>query len=502
MPKKQKKKAVPLTEDEQRAKSAAKALKKEEERKLMAEQQLRAMLAEKEREEQATHFNKLRIHEQWRQILRLAKTDELRKEIEVLSQTHERITDRKDAIIQRLEKTREEIELQYAMAFRSHLESIDALIDLHSNGVTSLRDEFDRDLAEAEQEWAKERAQIVAKFSREREELLDVLAAMDRDHEEMVTSMLKEFNETRDDIKNRNAEEFSTLRFKLDSRIEQLEKEFETANQMYMTTTDVQIGKLKGMTIQDEISAKTIEINNRKLQRLQKSLSHWRTKMNNNVRECEARNKALKEEKDAVLSHFQQLKGRMDKFQDGEKGRLRELTANTKHCITELTNKLDLAERILGLVEVNLKLETEKEKVLPYYTSSIEETDPEGLPAGESMRIMKELNPYSTTLLQRSGGVVGEWNCLDNFYKRMNKVVLDKIALEQEKARLAQENADLQAIIKQYLEGIAVNPSTLSGPNPLLIVNNKLPDTIRVTQSPDAAQTKMASHVVVINPTH
>jgi len=41
------------------------------------------------------------------------------------------------------------------------------------------------------------------------------------------------------------------------------------ANQMYMTTTDVQIGKLKGMTIQDEISAKTIEINNRKLQRLQ-----------------------------------------------------------------------------------------------------------------------------------------------------------------------------------------------------------------------------------------
>lgn len=42
----------------------------------------------------------MRIQNQWRKIMRLAKVESLRKDIEVLSQNHERDVDRKDAIIQ------------------------------------------------------------------------------------------------------------------------------------------------------------------------------------------------------------------------------------------------------------------------------------------------------------------------------------------------------------------------------------------------------------------
>eukprot|EP01116_Phalansterium_solitarium_P021829 TRINITY_DN6962_c0_g1_i1.p1 TRINITY_DN6962_c0_g1~~TRINITY_DN6962_c0_g1_i1.p1 ORF type:complete len:503 (+),score=229.96 TRINITY_DN6962_c0_g1_i1:109-1617(+) len=498
--KKKTKKKAPLSPEEKKARAAAKALKEEEHKKEIAEAQHQAILAEKEREEQMGKFNKLRIKEQWRYILRKVKTQELQSQIEVLSQTHERVTDRKDAIIQRLEKTIGEIEQQYAMALRSHLESLDVLIAMHNGSVAAVRSEFDVDLSEAEQEWTREKQEIQAKYQREKDEVLDVLAAMDRDHEESIVALLKEFHEARDDIKNRNSEEFSSLRFKLDGRIEQLEKEFETADQTYMTTTDVQINKLRGMTVLDDEHSKTIELNNRKLLRLQRSMSHWRTKMTNNVRECESRNKLLKEEKDSVLGHYQQLKGRMAKFQEGENDSLLSLAKCVNKCINELGEKAHLAERILGLVTVNLKLETEKEKVQPYYDASVEDQDPERV--GEMPRI-KELNPCCSTQLRRDGGIIGEWNFLDNFYKRRNKVELDTLALQREKDKLSQENADLQAILKQYLEGIAVNPNTLSGPNPLLIINNKLPDTIRVTQSPEAAQqSKATSHVVVINPTY
>ena len=44
---------------------------------------------------------------------------------------------------------------------------------------------------------------------------------------------------------------------------------------------------------------------------------------------------------------------------------------------------------------------------------------------------------------------VEEWNYLDNFYKKYNKVLMDKLTIEKEQARLEQENADLQAILKQ-----------------------------------------------------
>jgi hypothetical protein len=53
--------------------------------------------------------------------MRLAKVEDLRKEIEVLSQNHEREVDRKDAIIQMLDRDLEEAEEQHQMALRAHL---------------------------------------------------------------------------------------------------------------------------------------------------------------------------------------------------------------------------------------------------------------------------------------------------------------------------------------------------------------------------------------------
>ena len=51
-----------------------------------------------------TRVNEMKIQNQWRKIMRLAKTESLKKDIEILSQSHERDIDRKDAIIQMLDR--------------------------------------------------------------------------------------------------------------------------------------------------------------------------------------------------------------------------------------------------------------------------------------------------------------------------------------------------------------------------------------------------------------
>ena len=51
-----------------------------------------------------SRVNGLKIHNQWLKIMRLAKIESLRKQIEVLSQSHERELDRKDAVIQMLDR--------------------------------------------------------------------------------------------------------------------------------------------------------------------------------------------------------------------------------------------------------------------------------------------------------------------------------------------------------------------------------------------------------------
>ena len=121
----------------------------------------------------------------------------------------------------------------------------------------------------------------------------------------------------------------------------------------------------------------------------------------------------------------------------------------------------------MKLAELNRKLETEREKVLPFYDSSVEE---EELAAKEAAEVRKSLQASAAG---KDGAVIEEWNYLDNFFKRYNKVLLDEQAIERERDRLRRENTDLRSILKQYLDGISVNEDVINAPNPLLVVNHK-----------------------------
>lgn len=63
---------------------------------------------------------------------------------------------------------------------------------------------------------------------------------------------------------------------------------------------------------------------------------------------------------------------------------------------------------------------------------------------------------------------------LDNFYKRYNKVHLDKLAIEKQKATLDKENMFFKNLLKQYLDGVSVNDDVINANNPLLVINYKV----------------------------
>lgn len=59
-----------------------------------------ALRQKQTREQECSRINSMKIHNQWRKIMRVAKVEELRGEVEILSQNHEREVDRKDALVQ------------------------------------------------------------------------------------------------------------------------------------------------------------------------------------------------------------------------------------------------------------------------------------------------------------------------------------------------------------------------------------------------------------------
>ena len=144
-----------------------------------------------------------------------------------------------------------------------------------------------------------------------------------------------------------------------------------------------------------------------------------------------------------------------------------------------------LGERILKTAELCRKLETEKEKVLPFYQS-----DPDSQIEGEiKVEKIAGLSDHSQN----------EFKLLDNFYKRFNKVHLDKLAIEKQKATLEKENLFFKNLLKQYLDGVSVNDDVINNNNPLLVVNNKVnlnrPPVVR----DDAQHTTVIEGNTVVN---
>ncbi|NWX07040.1 DRC2 protein, partial [Caloenas nicobarica] len=113
-------------------------------------------------------------------------------------------------------------------------------------------------------------------------------------------------------------------------------------------------------------------------------------------------------------------------------------------------------QRILRLAEMCRKLETEEEKVLPFYPSSLVEGEQR-----DAQRVFEETP--TEPLAQAMRDYVG----LERFWQRFNKAKLEEKALEQERAALRWRNRQLRALLQQYMEGISISQEVLVEPNPL-----------------------------------
>jgi len=450
-------------------------LLRDEETAKKREEAMRQRLREwQETEEKFSRVNRLKIQNQWRKLMRMAKVESLRKELEILSQNHEREVDRKDAIIQMLDRDLDEAEEQYQTALRNHIMNVDKLVSLQEMKMRALEGEFESDLRTIYQEFQKERNEVLEQHNKDKKKLLDIMSVMENEFNENEGDARQDFESQCEDLKNRNLEELNMLKMLLENHIEELERHFTVAHDNYMESTETLSKRFKEYTENDAKDARTIDTQQRRLQKIQDSISHWKMKISNNNKECEERNKALREEKDAIAKHFQELKAKMNKFRESEAKSLSDLTIAARKAIKALEEQKQLGEKLLKLGELNRKMETERERVLPFHPIlTMEEEDKLKTEEGAEEEIAEEMKSLQAFALDEEGKPVDEYDYLNNFFKRYNKVLLDVMAIKRERERLSQENSDLRTILKQYLDGISVNEDVMGAANPLFVVNSK-----------------------------
>eukprot|EP00960_Hanusia_phi_P059657 764244-Hanusia_phi.AAC.2 len=468
MPKKGKKAKVVETPEERALREATEKLKAEEDRRRKEEGMRRKLMEDMAQESRFSKLNLAKIQNQWRKLMRLSKVESLRKDIEIMSQNHEREVDMKDAIIQMLDRDLDDAEEQYQIALRSHLQNVDTLIELYNSKVRQLEKEFEEEILQIQNDFQTERSDIVSKHTRAKGELSEIIDLVEQQFRDTELEAKQDFDSYCEELKNKNLEDRNVLKIMLESQIEGLENHFANAAETYDQTTRQRTQQFRNLTAKDRNAAQTIETQLKRLQRLQDTLSHWRMKIASNVKECEERNRLMREERDQISRHFQELKLRMNKMRDEQSARLMELSLQSRKSVLALEGQKKRAETILRYAELNRKLETEREKILPFYPIAAIGEDP-SIPE----ELATEARAMSSYALGHDGKQVEEWNYLEVFFRRYNRVLLDKVAISKEKERLRNENEELKSILKQYLDGISVNAQVLSEPNPLFVLNNR-----------------------------
>ena len=237
--------------------------------------------------------------------------------------------------------------------------------------------------------------------------------------EDEEKAKLKAINEAflaeKEQTRNKNVEEQETMKMDLIKKIDALDNAFEVSFQQYMHETEPKTLLYSELLENNDKTTNDIRRMTNDINRVKKQTQKLALKSAQIRREHDDRNEALKRERDTIVRHYHDLKKKMAKLRGLKEEHLGNLSTNSLECMETLRGFQGLGERILKTAELCRKLETEKEKVLPFYQS-----DPDA---------QEESDQAVEKILGVDVRAYNEFRQLDNFYKRYNKVNLDKLAI-------------------------------------------------------------------------
>jgi len=316
-------------------------------------------------------FNERILKQRNREVLRDDRVRCLQRDIEVLAQNHERTMDRKAAIIQMLTKDLDDAEEQFQTSQRTQMDKMQALLNLHNQKLSKVNEEFERDTKDLQNEFETEKKYIVDKHKRETNEMVSIISQVQSAEDERNTEANNDHDTEKELIRGKKEEGINELKIRLDQELAELAKKFNEAHDSYRDQTKQNNTTFNSALKEDASLSDQIGKQKETIDRLVLNLSYWKKKIEYNAGECQARNNALRDQKQTILRHCNGLKQRMKRFRADEDRKLAELTSMSRSAIKSNEDKLVIASRVIQLAELARKYQTEREKVTPFYQSSL-----------------------------------------------------------------------------------------------------------------------------------
>jgi len=381
------------------------------------------------------------IEKKWKAILSQEKLGSLKDEFHEIHKRYKDEIQRKNDMVKHLVIRFEKGEDMRRTAISSHLQVIDGMINVDHNQLSTIERKFCERVKELRVRYKSERINIMEKC--EISSLMNEIEEYEQGETRLDAKGARDQQEALEEIRNKNLEDINSLKFILDTRIEDLDEQFELAKHEYLQKTDVQSESLQQKLVKDEEMTKEMTTLQKKIDKLclavkkLKRIAHRKSMQNMD------RNEQLMRRKSEIISRYRNTKAKMDDLRLTQHGKLKDLTMRSSREKSELEEEFRLAEKILKLTKLISKLELH-----------------DGVGGGDA---------FDWSTMNFDANVI---------LGRYNQVLLHYEQVQKEEEHVLGQNRILKELLRKFRDGITVNERVIRSNNPLVIINGKMrPDS-------------------------
>ncbi|GAB0088940.1 coiled-coil domain-containing protein 65 [Sergentomyia squamirostris] len=403
------------------------------------------------REDAFTRLNMAKINQEWRSILRQLKCEELKEEIKCVEVFCGDSIEHKNQVIRRLLCDLDESEELYATMLHAHVENIERIIILHSERLKFWHEWYVTEKQSMLGRFHGQMAHYRVRKDAAQEDLECICYALETEISNDEQAAGEEHTKRTDDLRNTMTIRLEEVTKDCEHSMESLWTDFQQVLNAYLTYTQEFHDEYLDLKRRDEEDTKLIQQHYFEVARNTEIISELRYQLS-----------AAREEKIFTVSQLEKFKSKLHQRYDlckgallmGEKEdkeRIRHLVVNSTATIQKLTSVVKKGSTLVQLVTICSKLETEREKIIPFNNHPIKKYSELAESKGEDFR------NATFELFSR----------MENFWIRFNRARLDCAYLQEEKVTLQQSNRALRQQLREYLVAVTMK-STRCGDAHLL----------------------------------
>lgn len=421
-----------------------------------------------DRELALSEKHRLQLQGHWRLALSKEKFKELRDEIPRLVRYHDRSAARKREVIDALRAEVASLQQLCQDAMVANMNRTEDLIAIHDDRVVKLERAFRDGVSVRQSRFRSDVEQIRAQYETEKDAIRERIRGQAEEDERRIRALRQDHQHELEEIKNRNLEHVNGLRFVMDSRVEDLEEQFELTRGEFAQNADGVLAAHDQLQSKEERMRKEIESKTRQANRLQRELQRFQLIAAQEEAQIRERHEELLARKARAIARWNMTQEAMSKFRGERQERLVALIRGANQRKEALRRKCALAERVRKIAATCRKWESSREEFASLLREASCADDAGGEESTAGRRGAERRKSFVIGCMGRLG------DSTHRFWDKYNTAKLDVHVLEREVRSLKHREGDLRDKLRKYWNGITVNNDVLKDRNPLFVINGRM----------------------------